>query len=53
MLTGRLCVRSGTCGTKYTGGVFGNAPIGGLPTNETTFATAVKAAGYVTAAVGK
>eukprot|EP00035_Acanthoeca_spectabilis_P036383 m.39286 g.39286 ORF g.39286 m.39286 type:complete len:1090 (-) comp7942_c0_seq1:51-3320(-) len=53
MLTGRLCVRSGTCGSSWTGGVFGNAPVGGLPTNETTFATALKTVGYVTAAIGK
>ena len=53
MMTGRLCVRSGTCGASYTGGVFSNKPVGGLPTNETTVATALKTAGYSTAAIGK
>ena len=54
MLTGRLCIRSGTCGAGWLGGVFSNKPVGGLPTNETTFATALKAhAGYATAAMGK
>jgi hypothetical protein len=53
MLTGRLCVRSGTCGKDWKGGVFSNKPVGGLPTNETTFATALKTVGYTTAAMGK
>jgi arylsulfatase A len=53
MMTGRLCVRSGTCGAGWLGGVFGNAPVAGLPTNETTFATALSTAGYATAAMGK
>lgn len=26
MMTGRLCIRSGTCGGSYLGGVFGNSP---------------------------
>lgn len=50
MMTGRLCVRSGTCG-GHLGGVFSNKPVGGLPTNETTMATALKGVGYATAAV--
>ena len=53
MMTGRLCVRSGTCGAGYLGGVFSNKPVGGLPTNETTVAAALKGAGYTTAAMGK
>ena len=53
MLTGRLCIRSGTCGANWLGGVFSNKPVGGLPTNETTFATALRGAGYTTAAMGK
>lgn len=53
MLTGRLCVRSGTCGSSWLGGVFGSTPVAGLPTNETTFAQAVKSQGYTTAAMGK
>jgi arylsulfatase A-like enzyme len=28
-------------------------PVGGLPTNETTFATALRGVGYTTAAMGK
>lgn len=50
--TGRLCVRSGTCGTGL-GGVFSNKPVGGLPQSETTFAAQLKAVGYTTAAMGK
>ena len=53
MLTGRLCIRSGTCGSRWLGGVFSNKPVGGLPTNETTFATHLRRAGYATAAMGK
>ena len=53
MLTGRLCVRSGTCGAGWLGGVFSNKPVGGLPTSEITFATALKGVGYTTAAMGK
>ena len=52
MLTGRLCVRSGTCGS-WTGSVFREGAIGGLPTNETTFATILRKAGYRTKAIGK
>eukprot|EP01050_Picozoa_sp_SAG11_P017662 SAG11_NODE_2570_length_3211_cov_4.381427_2_plen_383_part_00 len=102
VLTGRLCIRSGTCGSGWLGGVFSvrprppcritrppcptaaapsphrpswrapqrpalsmraagagggrggaqNKPVGGLPTNETTFATALKPAGYRSAAMG-
>ena len=52
MLTGRLCVRSGTCG-GWTGGVFREGAVGGLPTNETTFATVLKKQGYRTKAIGK
>lgn len=52
MLTGRLCVRSGCCG-GYKGSVFRQNAIGGLPTNETTFAAILKKAGYTTKAIGK
>eukprot|EP01084_Bolivina_argentea_P092225 165947_1 len=52
MLTGRLCVRSGCCG-GWKGGVFRQGAKGGLPTNETTFATVLKKAGYATMAIGK
>ena len=53
MLTGRLCVRSGTCGAGWLGGVFSNKPVGGLPTSEITFASALKSVGYTTCAMGK
>ena len=53
MLTGRLCVRSGTCGAGWLGGVFSNQPVGGLPTSEITFASALKNVGYTTCAMGK
>lgn len=53
MLTGRLPIRSGTAGTSWTGGVFRESSIGGLPHNETTFAEALKTAGYATGMVGK
>jgi arylsulfatase A len=53
MLTGRLCVRSGTCGAGWLGGVFSNKPVGGLPTSEITFASALKNVGYTTCAMGK
>jgi len=52
MLTGRLPVRSGCAGT-WNGGVFGDAAIGGLPTNETTFASVLSKAGYKTKMIGK
>ena len=52
MLTGRLCVRSGTCG-PWSGDTFGPGAIGGLPTNETTFAKILKQVGYNTKAIGK
>merc|ERR1711971_535727 len=42
----------GTCG-GWTGGIFGNGAIGGLPTNETTFATVLKKQNYRTKAIGK
>lgn len=53
MLTGRLPIRSGTAGPSWTGGVFQSTAKGGLPTNETTFASLVRDAGYATLAVGK
>ncbi|XP_065178310.1 steryl-sulfatase-like [Sycon ciliatum] len=53
MLTGRLPIRSGTTGAGWTGGVFGASAVGGLPHNETTFAEALKTAGYATGMVGK
>eukprot|EP01084_Bolivina_argentea_P091676 165000_1 len=52
MLTGRYPVRSG-CSGGYAGGVFGDASIGGLPTNESTFAAVLKQAGYSTKMIGK
>ena len=52
MLTGRLPIRSGTAG-GWTGGVFPSDAVGGLPANETTFAEALKKAGYATGMVGK
>jgi hypothetical protein len=39
------CLRSAwvsTGGAGWLGGVFSNKPVGGLPTNETTFATALR-----------
>ena len=40
-------IYKGTCGSGWLGGVFSSTPVGGLPTNETTFATALKnGAGY-------
>ena len=52
MLTGRYPVRSG-CAGGWAGGVFGDAAIGGLPTNESTFAAVLKQAGYATKMIGK
>lgn len=48
MMTGRLPIRLGIAGAKWTGGVFTDTAVGGLPTNETTMAEALKAAGYNT-----
>mmetsp|Transcript_105019 Transcript_105019/g.203382 ORF Transcript_105019/g.203382 Transcript_105019/m.203382 type:complete len:594 (-) Transcript_105019:78-1859(-) len=53
MLTGRLPVRSGTAGSSWVGGVFRSTAVGGLPENETTFASLLKGVGYRTLAVGK
>lgn len=47
MMTGRLPIRSGCIP-----GVFPGDAIGGLPTNETTMAAALKKAGYRTMAIG-
>jgi arylsulfatase A-like enzyme len=51
MLTGRLPIRSGIAGATWTGGVFNDAAVGGLPLNETTLAEALKATGYRTGTV--
>ena len=64
MMTGRYSVRSGIGipnsqyaphAPGYAGGnlVFTAESVGGLPRNETTTAEALKAAGYVTMALGK
>ena len=53
MMTGRLPIRTGTAGEAWFGGVFNADAVGGLPTNETTIAKALKSAGYATKAVGK
>mmetsp|Transcript_16109 Transcript_16109/g.41007 ORF Transcript_16109/g.41007 Transcript_16109/m.41007 type:complete len:546 (+) Transcript_16109:47-1684(+) len=53
MMTGRLPIRSGLAGSGWTGGVFGNRAVGGLPTNETTIASMLGKQGYATLAVGK
>jgi len=52
MLTGRYPVRSG-CAGGWIGMVFGNGAVGGLPTNETTFAAVLKQAGYASKMIGK
>ena len=51
MLTGRLPIRSGIAGAAWTGGVFNENAVGGLPLNETTLAEMLKAQGYRTGAV--
>ena len=53
MLTGRLPIRSGTVGQGWTGGVFRSDAVGGLPRNETTFASLLQSAGYRTGMIGK
>ena len=53
MLTGRLPVRSGLAGSKWTGGVLMFDAVGGLPQNETTFASRLRDVGYSTLAIGK
>ena len=52
MLTGRIPVRWGGAGAAWTGGVFTNSAVGGLPANETTMPELLKGAGYATAATG-
>ena len=44
MMTGRLPIRTGTAGEAWFGGVFNADAVGGLPTNETTIAKALKSA---------
>ena len=51
MMTGRLPIRLGLAGAKWTGGVFNSDAVGGLPANGTTVAEALSAAGYATKAV--
>ena len=50
MMTGRLPIRTGCAGDSPLGGVFNADAVGGLPTNETTFADLLLAHGYRTAA---
>lgn len=50
--TGRYPVRSG-CAGGWSGGVFGDSSVGGLPQNETTFAAVLSQAGYATKMMGK
>ena len=51
MLTGRLPPRTGV--DSVGGGVFMADAVGGLPQNETTFATVLKTQGYASMAIGK
>ena len=53
MMTGRLPIRTGCAGARWTGGVFNSDAVGGMPLNETTIAQSLKTAGYATKAVGK
>ena len=53
LMTGRLPIRSGCAGKEWYGGVFSNMPVGGLPQNETTFASILKEQGYRTKMIGK
>lgn len=53
MLTGRLPTRSGCAGNSWTGGVFSNDAVGGLPENEITFADILGSQGYASLAIGK
>lgn len=51
LLTGRLPIRSGMCSSKRR--VLFPDSKGGIPASEVTLAEALKAQGYVTAAIGK
>ena len=51
LLTGRLPIRTGMCSDKRR--VLFPDSKGGLPTNETTIASALKGSGYATACIGK
>ena len=53
MMTGRIPIRWGGAGVSWTGGVFNADAVGGLPANETSFASVLSAAGYSTMAIGK
>lgn len=54
MVTGRLPVRNGLCGgANGTQRTFACDAKLGLPTNETTFGTALQRSGYHTMAIGK
>ena len=60
LLTGRYPIRSGCAGGEWKGSygsnadfVFSTTSIGGLPRNETTFASILKANGYYTKMIGK
>ncbi len=53
MMTGRIPYRIGLAGGSWTGGVFNSDAVGGIPSNETTIAEALKGAGYDTKAIGK
>ena len=54
MMTGRIPIRWGGAGPAWTGGVFNSDAVGGLPANETSFASLMKEkGGYATMAIGK
>ena len=52
-MTGRLPIRLGLAGASWKGGVLNADAVGGLPSNETTIATALQGAGYRSKAIGK
>ena len=53
LLTGRLPVRSGMAGARWTGGVLLPDAAGALPRDEVTLAEALRDEGYRTAMAGK
>jgi arylsulfatase A len=53
MMTGRLPIRLGMAGAGVYGGVLNADAVGGLPSNETTIAEALRDVGYATKAIGK
>ncbi|KAL7983761.1 hypothetical protein Chor_000637 [Crotalus horridus] len=52
-LTGRYPIRSGMAATTERRVKAGPGTTGGLPTNETTFATLLQQQGYITGIIGK